>query len=201
MAKNNIDFRQTKFYTSATKISQLKDSFGVEVAFAGCSNAGKSSALNALTNQKNLAKTSKTPGRTQMINIFRVTERFRLVDLPGYGFAKVPLEKKKEWQRKMSEYLEKRECLKGLVVIMDIRHPLKELDQDMVRWAYDSNLEIMILLTKADKLTPSKVRQTVEKVRKAVDGLDTRIAVYAFSAPKKHGIKESLNVISEWFNA
>ncbi len=119
------NYQQTHFVTSAPDIRHLPSDTGIEVAFAGRSNAGKSSALNTLTNQKNLARTSKTPGRTQLINLFEVAEGKRLVDLPGYGYAQVPEEMKIKWQRALGEYLEKRMCLKGLVVLMDIRHPLK----------------------------------------------------------------------------
>ncbi len=122
------------------------------MAFAGRSNAGKSSALNTLTNQKSLARTSKTPGRTQLINLFEVADGKRLVDLPGYGYAEVPEEMKRKWQRALGEYLEKRQSLQGLVVLMDIRHPLKDLDQQMIEWAVDSNIAVSVLLTKADKL-------------------------------------------------
>lgn len=117
--------------------------------FAGRSNAGKSSALNTLTNQKSLARTSKTPGRTQLINLFEVADGKRLVDLPGYGYAEVPEEMKRKWQRALGEYLEKRQSLQGLVVLMDIRHPLKDLDQQMIEWAVDSNIAVLVLLTKS----------------------------------------------------
>lgn len=128
---SRIDFRQAKFLISAPDIAHLDEHLpgdvGVEIAFAGRSNAGKSSALNQLTEQKNLARTSKTPGRTQLINVFALDEHRRLVDLPGYGFAQVPLAMKKKWQQALGQYLQERACLSGLVVLMDIRHPLKEI--------------------------------------------------------------------------
>lgn len=127
-----IHYQNTHFITSAPDIRHLPEDEGVEIAFAGRSNAGKSSALNRLTNQKSLAKTSKTPGRTQLINLFKVEEGCHIVDLPGYGFAQVPVEMKNKWQKSLGEYLQKRECLKGLVVLMDIRHPMKDLDQQMI---------------------------------------------------------------------
>ncbi|GAL07793.1 GTP-binding protein EngB [Photobacterium aphoticum] len=129
-----LNYRNTKFITSAPSIRQLPTDAGVEIAFAGRSNAGKSSALNRITDQKNLARTSKTPGRTQLINMFEVVPGCNLIDLPGYGFAQVPLEMKLKWQESLGEYLQKRECLEGLVVLMDIRHPLKDLDQQMIMW-------------------------------------------------------------------
>ena len=133
-------FRNARFNTSAFEISQLIPDEGAEIAFAGRSNAGKSSAINCLTDQKGLCKTSKTPGRTQLINFFKLDEQRHLVDLPGYGFAKVPLEMKKEWQRSLGEYLQQRESLQGLVVLMDVRHPFKELDQQLIYWAIDADI-------------------------------------------------------------
>ena len=135
MSSTAIHLSKATFTISAPDIRRLPADSGIEVAFAGRSNAGKSSALNTLTNQRSLARTSKTPGRTQLINIFEIAENKRLVDLPGYGFAKVPMEMKKKWQKALGEYLEKRECLKGLVILMDIRHPLKDLDMDLIQWA------------------------------------------------------------------
>ena len=132
-------FTKATFLTSAPSIDHLTNSDGMEVAFAGRSNAGKSSALNRLTRQKGLARTSKTPGRTQLINMFELDDERRLVDLPGYGYAKVPLEMKLKWQKSLGEYLQQRKCLKGLVVLMDIRHPLKDLDQNLIHWAVEVN--------------------------------------------------------------
>ncbi len=138
------------------------------------SNAGKSSALNTLTNQKSPARTSKTPGRTQLINLFEVAEGKRLVDLPGYGYAQVPEEMKIKWQRALGEYLEKRLCLKGLVVLMDIRHPLKDLDQQMIEWAVESDIQVLVLLTKADKLASGARKAQVNMVRGSGTGLQWR---------------------------
>ena len=130
-----FNYRQTTFLTSAAKLSQLPIDQGIEVAFAGRSNAGKSSALNALTGQRGLARASKTPGRTQLINLFELQPDKFLVDLPGYGFAKVSIEVKKRWQETLAQYLQQRKCLAGLVLLSDIRHPLKELDVNMLDWA------------------------------------------------------------------
>jgi len=156
LSSTTIHLSKATFTISAPDIRKLPEDSGIEVAFAGRSNAGKSSALTTLTNQKSLARTSKTPGRTQLINVFEIGDNKRLVDLPGYGFAKVPLEMKKKWQKALGEYLEKRESLKGLVVLMDIRHPLKDLDRDLIEWAVDSELPVLALLTKADTLSQGK---------------------------------------------
>ena len=159
--EQSINLNKATFTISAPDIKRLPADTGVEVAFAGRSNAGKSSALNTLTRINGLARTSKTPGRTQLINVFEIADNHRLIDLPGYGFAKVPLEMKLKWQKALGEYLEKRECLKGLVILMDIRHPLKDLDMDLIQWAADSELPVLALLTKADKLSQGKASAEV----------------------------------------
>src|SRR5690606_52378 len=140
------------FLKSAPTLKECPDDIGAEVAFAGRSNAGKSSAINALTRQGKLARTSKTPGRTQLVNFFTLGPDKRLVDLPGYGYAKVPLAMKREWDRHLADYLQHRQSLKALVLLMDIRHPLQEYDWQMVRWAGEGGLPMQLLLTKADKL-------------------------------------------------
>jgi len=170
------------------------------VAFAGRSNAGKSSALNTLTRQNSLARTSKTPGRTQLINTFHLAENKRLIDLPGYGFAKVPLEVKEKWQKSLSEYLMKRQSLKGIVVLMDIRHPLKDLDQQLVHWAVQSGLSVLILLTKADKLSPGPRKKTVLEVREASLAFMGDVTVEAFSSLNKIGLAELEQVLDRWFS-
>jgi len=196
-----IHLSKATFTLSAPDIRRLPEDSGIEVAFAGRSNAGKSSALNTLTNQRGLARVSKTPGRTQLINIFEVAENRRLVDLPGYGFAKVPLEMKKKWQKALGEYLEKRECLKGLVILMDIRHPLKDLDMDLIQWAADSELPILALLTKADKLSQGKRSAEVLKVKKTLSSLNADIKVQAFSSLKYTGLEQANEVICQWLAA
>ncbi|MFD1619736.1 ribosome biogenesis GTP-binding protein YihA/YsxC [Thalassotalea marina] len=196
-----VNLNKAKFVISAPDIRQLPEDAGIEVAFAGRSNAGKSSALNTLTLQKSLARTSKTPGRTQLINVFEVEEGMRLVDLPGYGFAKVPLEMKKKWQKALGEYLEKRESLKGLVVLMDIRHPLKDLDHNLIEWAVDSNLPVLALLTKSDKLSQGKASAEVLKVKKALQVLGGDIKVVAFSSLKKTGANQATQIICDWLTA
>ena len=199
MSSANILLSKAKFTISAPDIRRLPADSGIEVAFAGRSNAGKSSALNTLTKQKSLARTSKTPGRTQLINVFEIAENKRLVDLPGYGFAKVPLEMKKKWQKALGEYLQKRESLKGLVVLMDIRHPLKDLDMDLIQWAADSELPVLALLTKADKLSQGKRSAEVLKVKKVLAELNADIKVQAFSSLKRTGADQAEALICNWF--
>jgi GTP-binding protein len=196
----NLNYQQTHFILSAPDIRHLPSDTGVEVAFAGRSNAGKSSALNTLTNQKGLARTSKTPGRTQLINLFEVADGKRLVDLPGYGYAEVPEEVKLKWQRALGEYLQKRNSLKGLVVLMDIRHPLKDLDQQMVNWAVASNIEVMILLTKADKLASGARKAQLNMVREAAAAFGGNIEIEVFSSLKKIGVDKLRYKLDSWYN-
>nr|WP_043898882.1 ribosome biogenesis GTP-binding protein YihA/YsxC [Pectobacterium parmentieri] len=190
----------TRFIISAPDIRHLATDSGIEVAFAGRSNAGKSSALNTLTNQKSLARTSKTPGRTQLINLFQVADGVRLVDLPGYGYAEVPEQMKIKWQRALGEYLQKRNSLKGLVVLMDIRHPLKDLDQQMIQWAVDVKLPVLVLLTKADKLASGARKTQLHMVREAVAPFMGDIQVEAFSSLKKIGVDKLQQKLDNWFN-
>ncbi|MCL9684459.1 ribosome biogenesis GTP-binding protein YihA/YsxC [Legionella maioricensis] len=192
-------YSKAVFLKSAARVDQLPEDSGYEVAFAGRSNAGKSSALNCLTTIKNLARTSKTPGRTQLINLFSLDEQRRLVDLPGYGYAKVALQVKLEWQKNLAHYLEVRESLKGLVLLMDIRHPLKDLDQMMIDWALNRELPVHILLTKSDKLSRSEVKNCVLKVRKHYDLAQHLITVQSFSSLKKEGIDELISTLNQWF--
>lgn len=185
---------------SAPDIRHLPEDNGVEIAFAGRSNAGKSTALNALTNQRSLARTSKTPGRTQLINLFEVENSCKLVDLPGYGYAAVPEQMKLQWQKALGEYLQKRECLKGVVILMDIRHPLKDLDQQMIEWAVASQLPVLLLLTKADKLSQSARSKQVKMVREAILPFQGDIQVEAFSALNKMGIERLAHKLDGWFS-
>jgi GTP-binding protein len=193
-------YNQTVFLKSAAQVSQLPEDIGFEVAFAGRSNAGKSSALNTLTGIKNLARTSKTPGRTQLINLFYVKdEAHRLVDLPGYGYAKVAEKIKQAWQTHLAHYLEVRESLKGLVLLMDIRHPLKELDQTMVAWCFTRKLPVHILLTKADKLSKSQANQALASVKKHyAPSQDDVLSVQVFSSLKRQGLEELTQKLDQW---
>ena len=200
MSEIKLNYHKTHFLTSAPNIRSIPEDTGIEIAFAGRSNAGKSTALNALTNQKSLARTSKTPGRTQLINLFEVEPNCKLVDLPGYGYAAVPEKMKIEWQKSLGEYLQKRECLGGLVVLMDIRHPLKDLDQQMIEWAVSADLPVMLLLTKADKLSQSARSKQVKMVREAILPVQGDIQVEAFSAQNKIGIDKLAAKLDSWFS-
>lgn len=192
------NYRSAQFLTSAAKLSQCPPDCGWEVAFAGRSNAGKSSAINSLTNNGKLAKTSKTPGRTQLINFFSLTDTQRLVDLPGYGFAKVPLAVKREWTRQLENYLQNRQCLRGLILLMDVRHPLQPFDQQMLDWGLQAAMPVHILLTKADKLKRGAAGSTLLQVRAALKSQGDRVSVQLFSAVKHEGHKELVAVLDNW---
>jgi GTP-binding protein len=199
-----INYQIAEFLTSAPSIKQCPADTGCEVAFAGRSNAGKSSAINALTRQKALARTSKTPGRTQLINFFQLSHNNRLVDLPGYGYAKVPRAMKAEWDRHLAEYLQMRNSLTGLILLMDIRHPLQEYDQQMLNWAAQASLPVHILLTKADKLKRGPAENSRLKVEKLLRDMDpgcTLLSVQTFSALKKQGLSELQRQLSHWLSA
>lgn len=195
-----IDYTLANFIQSAPSLNECPAEMGAEVAFAGRSNAGKSSAINTLTENHKLARTSKTPGRTQLINFFELSLQQRLVDLPGYGYAKVPLAMKQRWQKNLSEYLQKRECLKGMVLLMDVRHPMQEYDTMMLNWAIEGEMPVHILLTKADKLKRGPAQSTLLAVRKhMVDAkVDDLVSVQLFSSLKKTGIKELTKVLDQW---
>lgn len=187
------------FQISAARVEQCPPDIGREVAFAGRSNAGKSSALNTLTHAS-LARTSKTPGRTQLLNFFRLDDQRRLVDLPGYGYAKVPIPLKQHWQKHLEAYLGSRESLCGLVLLMDIRHPLTEFDCMMLDWGKASGMPLHILLTKADKLAFGAAKTALLKVRQEiVRGWGEGVAsIQLFSAPKRLGVEEAQQVLALW---
>ena len=197
---SELNYHVTHFVMSAPDIRHLPADTGIEVAFAGRSNAGKSSALNTLTNQKGLARTSKTPGRTQLINLFEVKEGKRLVDLPGYGYAEVPEEMKLKWQRALGEYLQKRQALKGLVILMDIRHPLKDLDRQMIQWSVESGIPVLLLLTEADKLASGARKAQLNVVREAALDFVGDVQVELFSSLKKIGVDKVRQKLDSWFN-
>lgn len=180
----NIDFTTAVYTLAAHLPSQWPADIGTEVAFAGRSNVGKSSAINAITNQNRLARCSKTPGRTRQIIFFDLSTKQRLVDLPGYGYAKVPEELRRHWELFISNYLTKRACLKGVVVVMDIRRPLTTLDQTMLRCCWENNLHAHVLLTKADKLTRQRANTTLQQVRGELQ-LQSQTTVQLFSATKR----------------
>ncbi|MET0355683.1 MAG: ribosome biogenesis GTP-binding protein YihA/YsxC [Cellvibrio sp.] len=195
-----INFHKAKFIHSAPSIRECPPEDGIEVAFAGRSNAGKSSAINTLTNNHKLARVSKTPGRTQLINFFELSNTQRLVDLPGYGYAKVSREQKELWQRYLSEYLRERRCLQGLVLLMDIRHPLQEFDTTMLNWATGSNMPVHILLTKADKLSRGQAGSTLQAVKREIKdaGLSELVSVQIFSSLKNTGLDDLKARLQTW---
>lgn len=195
-----LAFNQVQFLTSIAELKQLPPEQGIEVAFAGRSNAGKSSGLNAITGIKGLARSSKTPGRTQLINLFALDEEKRLVDLPGYGYAKVPEAIKRRWQQTLGQYLQQRECLTGLMLFMDIRHPLKDLDLQMIEWAIFNQLAIHVLLTKADKLSRGAGAAVLQQVKKQLSAYGNNVSVQLFSALKQQGADEARAKLAEWFN-
>ena len=199
---NPIHYNAARFLISADKLSQCPDDSGAEVAFAGRSNAGKSSAINALTNNGKLARTSKTPGRTQLINFFDLNiEGLRLVDLPGYGYAKVPIAMKEHWQKHLDQYLQQRASLKGVVLVMDIRHPMKEFDLMMVEWCQSTHVPLHVLLTKADKLKRGPAQSTVLSLRKELTAiLGDKVTVQSFSALKRSGIDTLSARLNEWLS-
>jgi GTP-binding protein len=188
-------FQDAKFLLSAAKMGQLPEDQAVEIAFAGRSNAGKSSALNTLTRQKSLARISKTPGRTQLLNLFDINEQLRLVDLPGYGYAKVPEAVKKNWAKLIDDYLTKRENLCGIVLVMDIRHPLKPFDEQMIDWTASQEIPIHILLTKADKLKKGPQQATLLEVKKAMSE-HPQATCQVFSSLKRTGLEN----LEAWIN-
>ena len=197
MSKDNYYLR-AQFLISVGKLSQLPDDTGYEVAFAGRSNAGKSSAINVLTNNQQLARTSKTPGRTQLINYFSLDESRRLVDLPGYGYAKVSKQVKQEWDALLDGYLRSRQSLRGLVLLMDCRHPLKEFDQQLIQWCAASGLPLHILLTKSDKLKRGAAANTLQQVKSQLKAIMPEASVQLFSALKKTGTDNLILVLDNW---
>ncbi len=186
------------FLKSAQNIEQCPPDEGWEIAFAGRSNAGKSSAINRLCTQKSLARTSKTPGRTQLLNFFTLDDERRLVDLPGYGFAKVNKQVKEQWQRDLDGYLAHRQCLAGLVLLMDIRHPLKEFDQLIIDWCAASDMPLHILLTKADKLKFGAAKSTLLKTRQALKAHPAPLSLQLFSATAGTGCEDAWDKLAEW---
>ncbi len=197
---SRINYSKAYFTQSAPSIRQCPPETGAEVAFAGRSNAGKSSSINTLTSNNKLARTSKTPGRTQLINFFELSENQRLVDLPGYGYAKVPMKMKQEWERNLEEYLRERRCLKGLVLLMDVRHPMQEFDTMMLNWAIEAEMPVRILLTKSDKLKKGPAQSTLLAVRKhlADAQVDDLVSAQLFSSLKKTGVDLLMKQLNEW---
>ncbi len=194
MSKN---FHQVSFLISAAQLHQLPEDLGSEVAFVGRSNVGKSSAINKITGQKQLAKTSKTPGRTQLINFFQVEDNKRLVDLPGYGYAKVAKSIQKRWQQTLDGYLKTRKSLKGLILLSDIRHPFKEFDLMMINWCKSSGLPLHILLTKADKLTRNHANRSLLEKKNELQNIHN-LSLQCFSSQSGVGCDELEMRLNSW---
>ncbi|MGZ4957808.1 MAG: ribosome biogenesis GTP-binding protein YihA/YsxC [Methylomonas sp.] len=195
----NPVYHQTKFINSAPHLKDAPPDQGMEIAFAGRSNAGKSSAINTLVQQNALARVSKTPGRTQLLNFFEIDAQRKLVDLPGFGYAKVPEAMKRDWQQMMESYLKNRHALCGIVLVMDIRHPLTEFDWQMVEWCEHANLPLHILLTKADKLKFGAAKNTLLQVQRELSQVSIVVTLQLFSALNKTGIDDIHQVLDEWF--
>ena len=197
-----MQYEQASFVLSAVSLDGCPGDSLAEVACAGRSNAGKSSAINVICRQSRLARTSKTPGRTQMLNFFLVpgvAGRY-LVDLPGYGYAKVPLEVKEQWQREMQHYLNGRGQLRGIVLLSDIRHPLKEFDRRMIDWAQGAGLPLHLLLTKADKMKRNPAHNAMAAVRKELSGRGA-LDVQLFSATAGVGLEQVRERLDSWLEA
>ena len=192
---NGKRYQKTVYLCSAHTLAQLPADTGREVVFAGRSNAGKSSVINALARQKSLARTSRLPGRTRQINFFSIGADARLVDLPGYGFARAPTSLRQHWGQLINAYLERRRCLAGLVLIVDIRRCLAEPDRQLLSWCEDKALPVHVLLNKADKLSRSAARQAVLTVGNSLGGTNS---VQMFSAAKKHGLEDLWRTLDTW---
>ena len=196
---NPSRYNIAQFLISVPKPEQAPEDQGREVAFAGRSNAGKSSALNRITAHQALARISKTPGRTQHLVFFRLDDERRLVDLPGYGFAKVPDRVKREWAISLERYLHERQSLQGLILLMDVRHPLTDYDRKMLEWSLHSEMPVHILLTKADKLKRGAAQNSLLAVKREL-GNQTNVSVQLFSSLKGTGLEEAQSVLDRWLD-
>ena len=201
MVSHNF-LQNSVFIGSYPSYEDLPEDVGSEIAFCGRSNCGKSSILNAITNNKKLAKTSKTPGRTQSINVFKVDkdENHKIIDLPGYGYAKVSKSMRASWGVSIDNYLNKRKSLKALTIIMDIRHPFKDDDVTLINWCEAKNLPLIVLLNKSDKLSKNKTSQEQLQALKELKNLSTRNFVISTAATTKDGVNELIEVIIDLFN-
>ncbi len=190
--------RHPQFLISAHNADQWPPDHGAEVAFAGRSNVGKSSAINTITSRRGLARTSKIPGRTQQIVFFRLDDDRRLVDLPGYGYAKVPESLRRHWGHMIERFLATRLSLRGLILLMDIRHPLTVLDRQMLGWTESADLTVHVLVTKSDKLSRSKAQQCLREVTIQLGGFSNAVSVQLFSSLTRSGCTTAREVLSKW---
>ena len=196
----NPAYRKAQFLLAVQNLEQLPEDMQYEVGFAGRSNAGKSSAINTITGIHSLARTSKTPGRTQQIVYFTLDSQRALVDLPGYGFANVPLKVKQHWQQLMEGYFQNRQALKGLVLVMDIRHPMREFDEQMLYWCHHTQTPAHVLLTKADKLSKGAASAVLHKIKKTLKEQEyNRVSVQTFSSLKRTGSETVTEAMDLWF--
>jgi GTP-binding protein len=193
------NYQNAQFMLSVASLDQLPSDEGTEIAIVGRSNAGKSSLLNKLTQNKNLARVSKIPGRTQFINLFSLNARQRIADLPGYGYARVPVDVKRKWEQLLDSYLRDRVCLRGLILVMDIRHPLKEFDQTMLGWCRAVDLPVHIVLNKSDKLTQAAVKKSLQTVNDEIIKYPNEVSAQIFSALRGTGLEILKEKLDEWF--
>ena len=197
--RENPLYNKAVYLTSAHRLDQLPEDLGFEVAFAGRSNAGKSTAINAITNRKTLARTSKTPGRTQQIVQFELDSQRRIADLPGYGYAKVAKSLRQHWQKTLDLYFQSRASLRGLIVIMDIRHPLKEYDRQLLAWTSLAGLPCHVLLTKADKLKRGPGVNAMQAIKQQMKADKFKASVQLFSGTRREGVSSVHQVLDRWF--
>ncbi|AKZ65712.1 cell division protein [Candidatus Palibaumannia cicadellinicola] len=196
----DFNYYQTRFVLSAPCISKLSYDHGIEIAFTGYSNVGKSSAINILTNHKNLARTSKTPGSTKLINLFEIQPGFRIVDLPGYGYAKIPINVKNKLQHELREYLKKRDSLRGIVLLIDIRYSMKNLDKKILNLAVKKQMPVLLLLTKADKINYCLRKKKLNDIKNNLIPLKGDVQVEVFSSLNKLGINILREKLDSWFS-
>lgn len=192
-------YKKATFLLSAADVKQLPPDEGFEVAIVGRSNAGKSSVLNCITQNKKMARVSKTPGRTQQINIFVLDEDRRLMDLPGYGFAHAPVREQQKWEHTINQYFDQRTCLKGLVLVMDIRHPFKDMDMQMLDFCQHHALPVHVVLNKADKLSKGAAKSVLLDAEPLLAVYGEAVSVQLFSALKQTGVKELQSVLDKWY--
>ena len=189
-----------RFALSVPDAAALPNDAGIEIAFAGRSNTGKSSAINVLCAQRALARTSRTPGRTQHLVVFALDSDRRVVDLPGFGYAKVSKSVRAHWQRALPEYLETRRSLAGLVVVMDVRHPLKENEEVLLNWCARADVAAHVLLNKSDKLSKGRAHHTLDQVSRYLESVGGEASAQLFSAQKRTGMEEAYAAIARWLD-